>query len=219
MEQRRRINPGATLRKPGKVFRVRLLLVDVNDRGIPIYVDVIVGLGNPGRRYHRSRHNIGFDVVDALARRHGISIQCTEVSAVCGTGRIGQRSVLLAKPQTYMNASGEAVAPLVRRYIQAGEHLLVVHDDIDLPLGRIQYKRQGGDAGHRGIRSIIQCLQSGVFLRLRLGIGRPEHQEEVVDYVLSPFTTEEVEARCTMITQAVTWLEGFLEAPDEPSRA
>ena len=198
---------------------MRLLLVDVNDRGMPIHVDVIVGLGNPGRRYQRSRHNIGFDVVDALARRHGISIQRTEVSAVCGTGRIGQRSVLLAKPHTYMNASGEAVAPLVRRYIQAGEQLLVVHDDIDLPLGRIQCKRQGGDAGHRGIRSIIQCLQSGAFLRLRLGIGRPEHQEEVVDYVLSPFTTEEVEARCTMITQAVTWLERFLEVTDEPSRA
>jgi PTH1 family peptidyl-tRNA hydrolase len=181
-------------------------------------VDVIVGLGNPGRRYHRSRHNIGFDVVDALARRHGIAIQRDEAFAVCGVGRIGQHAVLLAKPRTYMNASGEAVAPLVRRYIQPGERLLVVHDDIDLPLGRLQCKRQGGDAGHRGVRSIIQCLQSEAFFRLRLGIGRPAHREEVIDYVLSPFTAEEAEARCTMMTQAVTWLEHFLAAPDESRR-
>lgn len=195
------------------------MLARADDRDIPIHVDVIVGLGNPGRRYHRSRHNIGFDVVDTLARRHGISIQRKEASAVYGVGRIGQRSVLLGKPQTYMNVSGEAVSLLVRRYSQAGEQLLVVHDDIDLPLGRIQCKRQGGDAGHRGIRSIIQCLQSGAFLRLRLGIGRPEHKEEVIDYVLSPFTAEEAEARCALITQAVTWIERFLAAPDEPSKA
>ena len=179
-------------------------------------MDVIVGLGNPGQRYRHTRHNVGFDVIDALAQRYHIVIRQREAGALCGMGDIGPRAVLCAKPQTYMNASGQSVAPLVRRYLRPGELLIVVHDDIDLPLGKLKLKRQGGDAGHLGLRSLMACLKSDAFLRLRMGVGRPSRQEDIVAYVLSPFTDEEAEARQTMITQAVTWVETLLAAPGQP---
>ena len=174
-------------------------------------MDVIVGLGNPGQRYHQSRHNIGFDVVDMLASKHGISLQQQSCSALCGTGYLGHRAILLAKPQTYMNASGEAVAALVQRYLDAQDQFMVIHDDIDLPLGKIQLKRQGGDAGHRGVRSIMQHLQTGEFMRLRLGVGRPALQEDIIHYVLSPFAAEELAIYRLMLAQAVAQVEALLE--------
>lgn len=173
-------------------------------------MDVIVGLGNPGQRYRQHRHNIGYDVIDALADRHGIPVQRREFEAVCGTGRIGTHAVLLAKPQTFMNASGEAVVPLVRRYLRRHELLVVVHDDIDLSLGKLRLKEHGGDAGHRGIRSITQCLLSDQYIRLRLGVGRPPRKEDVIDYVLSPFSAQEADARQAMIDEAVERLEDLL---------
>ena len=180
-------------------------------------MDVIVGLGNPGQRYRYHRHNIGYDVVDALADRHGISVRRWEFEALCGTGRIGTRAVLLAKPQTFMNNSGEAVVPLMRRYLRRHDLLVVVHDDIDLPLGKLRLKEQGGDAGHRGIRSITQCLQSNEYLRLRLGVGRPPHREDVIDYVLSPFSAAEADARQVMIDEAVERLENLLKRAEMPT--
>ncbi len=156
-------------------------------------VDVIVGLGNPGQRYCHTRHNLGFDVVDALAERYRMAIRQREAEALCGTGQIAGRPVLCVKPQTYMNASGQSVAPLVRRYL-----------------------RQGGDAGHLGIRSIIEWLDSDVFIRIRMGVGKPARKDEVVDYVLSPFSAQEAEAREMMIAQAVTWVETLLKAPGQP---
>jgi peptidyl-tRNA hydrolase, PTH1 family len=166
-------------------------------------VDIIVGLGNPGSRYQHTRHNLGFDVIDVLARRSAISMRLHAADALCGTGRVGGRTVLLAKPQTYMNISGRAVARLVRQYLQDNEQLIVVHDDIDLPLGSIRVKRQGGAAGHRGVQSLIDFLGHGNFVRLRLGIGRPPCKEDIVEYVLSPFRTEETDAYEAMIAQAV----------------
>jgi PTH1 family peptidyl-tRNA hydrolase len=115
-----------------------------------------------------------------------------------------------------MNASGQSVAPLARRYLRQGECLIVVHDDIDLPVGKIKLKRQGGDAGHLGIRSIIEWLDSDIFIRIRMGIGKPARKDEVVDYVLSPFAAQEAEAREMMIAQAVTWVETLLKAPGQP---
>ena len=179
-------------------------------------MDVLVGLGNPGLRYRRHRHNIGYDVIDALADRHGILMRDREFDAVCGAGRIGTRAVLLAKPQTFMNNSGEAVAPLVRRHLRGDALLVVVHDDIDLALGKMRLKEQGGDAGHRGIRSITQRLQSDQYLRLRLGVGRPPHREDVIDYVLSPFSAEEADARLAMIEEAIERLEGLLNRAEAP---
>jgi len=179
-------------------------------------VNVIVGLGNPGQRYRHTRHNLGFDVIDALAERYRMAVRQREAEALCGTGQISGRQVLCVKPQTYMNASGQSVAPLVRRYLHQGESLIVVHDDIDLSIGKIKIKRQGGDAGHLGIRSIIAWLDSDVFTRIRMGIGKPARKDEVVDYVLSPFTAEEAEARQMMIAQAVTWVETLLKALGQP---
>lgn len=179
-------------------------------------VDVIVGLGNPGPRYRRHRHNIGYNVIDALADRHGILLQDHKFDAVCGAGRIGARAIVLAKPQTFMNNSGKAVAQLVRRYLRGGALLVVVHDDIDLALGKLRLKEQGGDAGHRGIRSITQWLQNDQYLRLRLGVGRPAHREDVIDYVLSPFADEETDDRQAMIDEAVERLEDLLNRTETP---
>ena len=179
-------------------------------------MDVIVGLGNPGPRYRRHRHNIGYNVIDALADRHGILLQDHKFDAVCGAGRIGATAVVLAKPQTFMNNSGKAVAQLVRRYLRGDALLVVVHDDIDLALGKMRLKEQGGDAGHRGIRSITEWLQSDQYLRLRLGVGRPAHREDVIDYVLSPFAAEETDARQAMIDEAVERLEDLLNRTETP---
>lgn len=179
-------------------------------------VNLIVGLGNPGQRYSHTRHNLGFDVIDALAERYRIAVRQREAEAICGTGQIAGRPVLCVKPQTYMNASGQSVAPLVRRYLRQGECLIVVHDDIDLPVGTIKLKRQGGDAGHLGIRSIIEWLDSDAFIRIRMGIGKPARKDEIVDYVLAPFAAQEAEAREMMIAQAVTWVETLLKAPGQP---
>ena len=179
-------------------------------------MDVIVGLGNPGARYRRHRHNIGYDVIDALADRHGITLRDRAFDAVVGAGRMGERAIMLAKPQTFMNHSGEAVMPLVRRYLRGDALLVVVHDDIDLALGKLRLKEQGGDAGHRGIRSITRCLQSDQYWRLRLGVGRPPYREDVIDYVLSPFAPEEAEARRAMIDEAVQRLEDLLSRAEAP---
>lgn len=175
---------------------------------------IIVGLGNPGRRYHGTRHNLGFDVVDVLAGRYAIAVQQRESRSLCGKGRIGKHAVLLVKPQTLMNRSGLGVAPLVRRYLGREERLVVIHDDIDLPLGRIRVKHRGGDAGHRGVRSIIGCLETREFTRIRLGIGRPSNHEDIIDYVLASFTAEEMEARDAMISQAADCVESLLAASD-----
>lgn len=185
-------------------------------RDRPQDVDLIIGLGNPGLRYRRHRHNIGFDVIDALAGRHDIVLRERQFDSVCGAGRIGGRGVMLAKPQTYMNNSGEAVAPLVRRYLRGQALLVVVHDDIDLALGKLRLKEQGGDAGHRGIRSITRYLQSDQYTRLRLGVGRPPYREDVIDYVLSPFSSEESDAREAMIDEAVERLEDLLNRAETP---
>jgi PTH1 family peptidyl-tRNA hydrolase len=175
-------------------------------------VDIVVGLGNPGACYASTRHNLGFNVVDALAGRYGIAMRPLGAQAICGQGKIDGRAVLLVKPQTYMNASGQAVAPLVQKYMGLGEHCIVIHDDIDLPLGRMKVKRQGGDAGHLGVRSIIACLGHGEFLRLRLGIGRPACKAHIVDYVLSVFTPAERQRREEMIVQAVTCVAALLQS-------
>jgi peptidyl-tRNA hydrolase, PTH1 family len=178
-------------------------------------VHVIVGLGNPGSRYQHSRHNIGFDVVDLLARQHHIGISQREAKALCGTGGMNGQRVMLVKPQTYMNASGEAVGPVVQRHLHSGEHLIVVHDDIDLPLGKIKVKRQGGDAGHLGIRSLIAHLGNGDFVRLRLGIGRPSQKADIVRYVLEPFAEADTAACQAMMLQAVQHLEQLISAPPD----
>ncbi len=148
---------------------------------------VIVGLGNPGVRYQGNRHNIGFQVADRLAKNNRIPISKKRLKAFYGRGKIDSQEVVLAKPMTFMNRSGEAVQRIVDFFNVDMEDLIVVHDDLDLPFGGLRFKRRGGDGGHQGVRSIIEALGGNTFLRLKVGIGRPPRGMEVAEYVLCDF--------------------------------
>jgi PTH1 family peptidyl-tRNA hydrolase len=149
-------------------------------------VKIIVGLGNPGVRYQWTRHNAGFLVVDRLAERKGILFSTRRFKTLCGTGRLDSRKIVLVKPLTFMNLSGEAVKRVAHFFQASAEDLIVVHDDLDLPQGKLRIKRRGGDGGHQGIRSIIQCLGKDIFIRLKVGIGRPPRGVDAAEYVLRP---------------------------------
>jgi PTH1 family peptidyl-tRNA hydrolase len=150
------------------------------------------GLGNPGREYAQTRHNVGFMVCDELARRHGASFR-SKFSGELAELRVDGARLALLKPQTYVNESGRAVAAAARFFKVPAEHLLVLHDEVDLELGRLQVRLGGGLAGHNGLRSVAQYLKTQEFLRLRTGVGRPERGDPrpVSDYVLSPFEAHE----------------------------
>jgi PTH1 family peptidyl-tRNA hydrolase len=151
---------------------------------------IVLGLGNPGAEYAHTRHNIGFDVVDILASRHRIRLNLSRDHARYGVGKIADVPVLLAKPMTYMNRSGEAARALLQRYTRDTSHLLVVVDDVALPLGRIRIRPSGSDGGHNGLESIIQCVGTQAFPRVRVGIGSPP-PGQMVEYVLSRFAPPE----------------------------
>ncbi len=148
---------------------------------------IIFGLGNPGVRYRNTRHNIGFRIVDRLAERYHIPISSKRFKSIYGKGWIDVEEVILAKPMTYMNRSGEAVREGLDFFHLSPEALIIVHDDLDLPFGRLRFKRKGGDGGHQGVRSIIESLSKHNFLRLKVGIGRPPMGMDPSEYVLSPF--------------------------------
>lgn len=152
---------------------------------------LIVGLGNPGRSYSSHRHNIGFDVVDFLAGEMGVSIEKKSFGALLGEGSLNSEKVFLAKPQGYMNLSGESVAPIMGYYKISRNDLIVVHDDVDLELGRIKVSMGAGHGGHNGVRSIIDHLGNNDFFRIRAGVGRPPEHWDTADYVLAPFSPEE----------------------------
>jgi PTH1 family peptidyl-tRNA hydrolase len=181
------------------------------------HVDLLVaGLGNPGPEHARDRHNVGWMVVDELARRHGGSFR-EKFRGRLGDVRIGGVKVLLLKPETYMNESGASIQAAAAYHKVPVERLLVVHDDVDLDTARIQARAGGGLAGHNGLRSIAQRLGTQEFLRLRLGVGRPGRGDPrpVADYVLSPFDPEDdVEALVSRGADAVETLatEGLDEA-------
>lgn len=153
---------------------------------------VIAGLGNPGQEYSQTRHNVGFILIDALADRLGITIWQEKFSAQVGEGRIGSEKVLLVKPLTYMNNSGEAIGPLLRWYKLESEDLIVAHDDMDIPAGTMRLRRKGGSGGHNGIKSILEQVDEE-FARVRIGIGRPEPGWTVVNHVLAKFPAEDRE--------------------------
>lgn len=178
---------------------------------------LIVGLGNPGAKQANNRHNVGFQCLDRLARAHNLEFTKRQCRALLALGEIGGCKVLLAKPLTYMNLSGEAVNPLAHRYEISLVDLLVIHDDLDLPLGVIRLRQRGGAGGHKGVLSIIEALGSQDFPRLRVGIGRPPAGQDPVDYVLSDFAPEEgtaIEGVYERVVAAVEcWLtEGIVEA-------
>lgn len=151
---------------------------------------LIVGLGNPGRKYATHRHNIGFMCVDSLSHLYGITVQKRRSKATYGQGVIIGRHVVLAKPQTFMNTSGEAVAPLGQWFKIPPDRILVIYDDLDLDLGKVRVRPGGGSGGHNGIKSIISRLGTNSFPRIRIGIGRPVHGDPV-DYVLNRFSVDQ----------------------------
>jgi PTH1 family peptidyl-tRNA hydrolase len=162
---------------------------------IPPDTRLIVGLGNPGEQYAYNRHNAGFMCITDFARRNGIRLDRKQNQARTGEGEVSGYHVVLARPQTFMNRSGQAVANLMRRYRVSRERLIVIYDELDLPLGKIRIRQGGSSAGHKGIVSIINSVGGHDFTRIRVGIGRPDITEdkdaEVVDHVLGDLTPEE----------------------------
>lgn len=154
---------------------------------------VIVGLGNPGRRYARSLHNVGFRVVDRLAARWGVGVTREAHQALVGEARRGAERVLLVKPQTFMNGAGAAVGSIQRFYRVSPSQLLAVHDDVDLALGRLRLRVGGGPGGHRGVESCIAAVGEGNFPRLKVGVGRPPAGFDTADYVLATPLPEALE--------------------------
>jgi PTH1 family peptidyl-tRNA hydrolase len=186
---------------------------------------LIVGLGNPGFLYARNRHNIGFMCVTYLAKKFRIQFDRKQGHARTGIGNIGRNKVVVARPQTYMNASGESVKALLDRLNLTPADLIVIHDDLDLPAGKIRLRLGGGSGGHKGIESIISHTGVPDFYRVRVGIGRPEEnksnsppkEEAVISYVLSDFTAEErktIESVIPVVSEAVAYLlaEGITAA-------
>ncbi|MBA4376495.1 MAG: aminoacyl-tRNA hydrolase [Anaerolinea sp.] len=154
---------------------------------------LIVGLGNPGRDYRETRHNIGFMVIDYLAETIGCKLTKVQSKAIIGTGKIQDQKVILVKPQTFMNLSGQAVSALMRFYKVDYSRLIVAHDDVDLLFGQIRMRPGGGSAGQKGVTSIIEKLGSQEFFRLRMGIGRPPGQMDSAAYVLQTFNRTDSE--------------------------
>jgi PTH1 family peptidyl-tRNA hydrolase len=170
---------------------------------------LLVGLGNPGRRFRLNRHNIGFMVLDAIARKVGASFARHQSQALLTDGAWEGARVYLAKPQTYMNLVGSSVGPLARYYRIPPSSVVVVFDDLDLPLGSLRLRGAGGSGGHRGMESIIGALGDSL-PRLRLGIGRPPGRKDPADFVLEDFSTEETEAVQAAIARATDCLDELI---------
>lgn len=174
---------------------------------------LIVGLGNPGPEYAHNRHNVGYWCVNRLSRLHGINLK-TRMLAALGEGRIKGVPVVLLKPRTYVNKSGDAVAPALRRFDVDRDHLLVIYDELDLPAGRVRIKASGGDGGYKGLKSIIGALGVGDFPRIRIGIGRPHVEgkptwdpKDVGDYVLSDPTRSDTRTLQDAVSRAAQAVE------------
>jgi PTH1 family peptidyl-tRNA hydrolase len=179
----------------------------------------IVGLGNPGTAYANTRHNVGFMVIDELARRHGADVGSNKCKALTGEARIENEKVALLKPMTYMNLSGESVRAFMDYYKVKLEDLIVVYDDLDTEVGRIRLRYQGSAGGHNGIKSIIQHTGTQTFNRVRIGISRPKPGVVISDYVLSPFAkAEQAEVR-RMVEEACDAIEYAIKHPFEQSMA
>ena len=171
---------------------------------------LLVGLGNPGVRYEKTRHNIGFMVIDRVAADIGIAINKKQNQALVGQGNIYGEKILLVKPQTYMNKSGEAVLELLNFYKDMINDLIIIHDDLDLDFGRIRFKAEGGTGGHKGLQSIIKMLGSPDFARLKIGIGRPPEFIPVEDYVLSELGPLEKKLLPEVIEESVAGLKVWI---------
>ena len=172
---------------------------------------IIVGLGNPGKKYEHTRHNMGFLALDLLADKYGIKVDRLKFKALTGEGRIEGKKVLLVKPQTYMNLSGEAVGQAARFYKIPADHVLVVSDDITLPIGAMRIRTKGSAGGHNGLKNIISVLGTEEFPRIRLGVGIPPHPDyDTVDWVLSVFRDQDAVDMAEAASRAADAVECFI---------
>ncbi|SFS86716.1 aminoacyl-tRNA hydrolase [Marininema halotolerans] len=174
---------------------------------------VIVGLGNPGIKYALTRHNIGFWVVDQLSEKWGIPCDRDRWKASVGEGRVGGEKVVLIKPETYMNLSGQSVAPALNWLKGDIDDLVIVYDDLDLPVGKIRLRLKGSAGGHNGMKSLIASLGTMEIKRIKIGIGRPPHPISVSDYVLSRFGKEEELPVAESVSQATEAIAEWMETP------
>lgn len=173
----------------------------------------IVGLGNPGKKYEQTRHNIGFMIIDEFAKRNEWKLTKKKFNGIYAMESIAGEKVILLEPQTFMNLSGESLKPLMDFYNISVEDIVVIYDDLDLPPGKIRLRQKGGHGGHNGIRSIIDQLGTKEFKRIRVGIGRPEKPIPVIDYVLGKFAKEEKEDVASSIDSSVKACEMWLSKP------
>ncbi len=171
---------------------------------------VIVGLGNPGARYERTRHNVGFGVVEELARRHSIDLKEKRFKGILGKGRIGNEVVWLAKPQTFMNLSGDCIGPLCGFFKVTPEHVVVAHDELDLPFGAVKAKTGGGHGGHNGLRDLVKKLPSADFDRVRVGVGRPEGPMDPAAWVLARWTPDQARVLPAVVERAADVVEDVI---------
>ncbi len=170
---------------------------------------VIAGLGNPGKKYENTRHNMGFITVDQLAIKHDIKVDKLKFKALVGEGRIADQKVLLVKPQTYMNLSGESIRQIMHFYKLDPEKLIVIYDDIDIELGALRIRKFGSAGTHNGMKSVVYQLQSDRFPRIRIGIGS-QKKGDLVDFVIGGFSKEEVPVLEETVTKAVSAIECIL---------
>lgn len=154
---------------------------------------LIVGLGNPGRDYEKTRHNTGFMALDLIAKELNISVTSEKFKGLYGKGNVKGESVILLKPQTYMNLSGESIKECVDFYKIDLENLIVIYDDIDIEKGVVKIRKQGGAGSHNGMKSVIECLESQQFARVRVGIGMPEYKDDLINYVIGYVPKDEKE--------------------------
>jgi PTH1 family peptidyl-tRNA hydrolase len=180
---------------------------------------LVVGLGNPGPQYAKTRHNIGFMVADLLAARLGAPFKVHKRSgAEIVTGRLGNRSVVVAKPRTFMNESGRHIGPLAKFYSVSPDDVIVIHDELDIDFGKIRLKLGGGEGGHNGLRSVANALGAKDFQRVRIGIGRPPGRKDPAAFVLEPFTAAERAELATICELAADATELLIESDLETAQ-
>lgn len=177
---------------------------------------IIAGLGNPDRQYQNTRHNIGFDVIDVIADKYGIAMGEKKHKAVIGKGYIAGQKVILVKPQTYMNLSGESIRSVIDFYkVDEKSELIVISDDVSLDMGQIRMRKRGSDGGHNGLKNIIMHLGHDEFIRVRMGVGEKPPQMDLADYVLGHFSAQEREVMNESARTAVLAIETMMvEGPD-----
>lgn len=172
---------------------------------------IVVFLGNPGQKYEKTRHNVGFMAADACERAEGVKINRLRFKALTGQTSVGAESVLLLKPQTYMNLSGEAVGEAARFYKIPAERVLVISDDVSLPAGRLRVRTKGSAGGHNGLKSIISCLGTDAFPRVKVGVGAPPHPDyDMADWVLGTFRGEELKQMTAAAEKAWEAVETYI---------